>query len=91
MQSAACRKYAKMFMVLLCACTFFLSSLASSFFSRSFLLFKGVEGALFLSSEPEDENVLQRNAKRKKNGNGKLNLMEKTSSIDKRMPRGDDE
>ena len=52
-----------MFMVLLCACTFFLSSLASSFFSRSFLLFKGVEGAHFLSSEPEDENALQKNAK----------------------------
>ena len=36
------------------------------FFSRSFLLFKGVEGAHFLSSEPEDENALQKNAKREK-------------------------
>ena len=43
------------------------------FFSRSFLLFKGVEGALFLSSEPEDENALQKNAKGEKNGKMKEN------------------
>ena len=66
-----------------------LSPLCLLFFSRSFLLFKSVEGALFLSSEPEDENALQKNAKGEKKG--KRGNERRTSSIDEGMPRGYDE
>ena len=81
MQSAACWKYAKMFMVLLCACTFF-SPLCLLFFSRSFSIFKDVEGALFLSSEPEGEDALQKNAKWEKKR--KMGKWKKTRSIDEK-------
>ena len=55
-----------------------LSPLCLLFFSRSFLLFKGVEGALFLSSEPEDENALQKNAKGEKKWENERKLVVST-------------